>query len=299
MNHVELPVVITPTRAESGARCHRRHFLGDVINKSLYSSPSLEFGSLLHAGVGAHWLGKDWVSVIRKEWHDRFETTTVSQESVSLDMGMSMMEYYVNNAGLAGPFNDSADDWKLVDVEQRFRIAIADAELSFQMDRVLYSKSQDWLVVGDLKSAARLDARWERQWETSLQMKLYKLGVKEVFQHTGKLDVFIEGLYKNVPSKIRYYVCPDWSKDTLGEAAFNAVHIADLDKGIIEQCRREDGTYDVALAEELGVRYTPVNYNDCYSYGVECPFRRVCTADVEERVGILRGEYTEKVEEDY
>lgn len=299
MNHLQLPVVITPTRAELGARCHRRHFLSDVLCKSLYSSPSLEFGSLIHAGGSSHWLGKDWESVIKSEWKTRFETTAVSQESVSLEMAMAMMEYYVANAKLAGPYQDAADDWVLVDVEQRFEMPVKEHLLSFQMDRIVYSKSQNWLVIGDIKTAARLDKRWERQWEKSLQMKLYRLGSQTVFGHDGKLDVFIEGLYKHVPSKIQYYSCPEWSPALLGEAAFNAVNIASLDREIIEACQIGDDTFSLERAEELAVRYTAVNYGDCFSYGVECPFHRICVADVDERVGILRGEFTEKIEEDY
>src|SRR5687767_3476499 len=124
MHHLQLPVVITPSRAELGARCHRRHFLSDVLSKTLYSSPSLEFGSLLHAGGAAHWLKKDWRSVIMNEWNTRFEMTSVSQESVSLEMAMAMMEYYAKNAELAGPFQNAADDWVLVDVEQRFNMPL-------------------------------------------------------------------------------------------------------------------------------------------------------------------------------
>lgn len=311
MNHLRLPVVVTPTRAELGARCHRRHFLSDVLCKSLYSSPSLEFGSLIHAAGSAHWaktkfldadlasIADDWRTVVNKEWQTRFVQTNVSQESVSLEMAIAMMEYYEANAQLAGPYQDAADDWVLVDIEQRFEMPVKGHLLSFQMDRIVYSKSQDWLVIGDIKTAARLDKRWEKQWEKSLQMKLYRLGSQTVFGHTGKLDVFIEGLHKHVPSKIQYYSCPEWSPSMLGEAAYNAVNIARLDQEIIEAANNGDGTFSLSKAEELGVRYTPVNYSDCFSYGVECPFHRICVADVDERVGILRGEYTEKIEEDY
>lgn len=305
MNHLSLPVIITPTRAENGSACHRKHFLGDVLNKELFHSPSLEFGSVVHAGAGAHWLSKekkaalDWRTVIQDEWHDRFELTNVSQDNVSIEMAFAMMEYYEANAKLAGPFQDAADDWVLVDAEQRYEMPLREHLLSLQMDRVVYSKSQNWLLIGDLKTAARLDARWEKQWARSLQMKDYKLGVQTIFETAGRIDVFIEGLYKHVPSDIRYYVCPEWSDKMLGEAAFNTVAVAEKDKQLIEMSRMEDGSYSLAKAEEIGVRFTTVNYGNCFTYNSECPFYRVCTADVDERVGILRGEYTEKVEEDY
>lgn len=299
MNHLQLPVVITPTRAENGSACHRKHFLGDILCKTLYSSPSLEFGSLIHAGVGAIWLGKPWRDVIQQEWVERFVKTSVSQDSVSLEMAVAMMKYYEANAKLAGPFQDAADDWKLVDAEQRYEMGLRNHLLSLQMDRVVYSKSQNWLLIGDLKTAARLDARWDKQWERSLQMKDYKLGVQTIFGHEGRLDVFVEGLHKHVPSAIRYYVCPEWSPKQLGEAAFNTVAVAEKDHQLIEMSRMGNGLISLEKAEEIGVRFTTVNYGNCFTYNSECPFYRVCTADVDERVGILRGEYTEKIEEDY
>src|SRR6476646_9079959 len=130
--HLTLIIVVTPTNVETASRCHRRHFLSDILSKALYSSPSLEFGSLLHAGVGNYWLDRDWRSVIKDEWRTRFELTDVSKEKVSLELANGMMEYYVDNAELAGPFASAADDWQLVDVEQRFSIPIKDAMLSFQ-----------------------------------------------------------------------------------------------------------------------------------------------------------------------
>lgn len=303
-NHLQLPVVITPTRAEAGARCHRRHFLGDILNRARYYSASLEFGSLVHAGVAAHWLGRDWHSALAHEWQTRFEANPqVSQESVSLQMAEAMLEYYVANATIAGPFTDQGD-WQRVDVEQRFEVPMDDCVLSFQADRIVYNKAEDWLVVVDLKTAARLDQRWERNWETSLQMKLYKASLRKVFQTEGRIDVVIEGLLKHVPSSIRHYVCPDWSQGLLDEAVRNALTIAKLDEDVIQHAQEvnEDltlGAINLAKAEELAVEFTPVNYGDCYSYNVECPFRRICTADIPERVGILRGEFFEGTGEEY
>lgn len=307
MNHLQLPVVITPTRVEQGCRCHRRHFLGDVLGKQRFYSASLEFGSVIHAGAAAHWLNRDVEKAITDEWNKRFEQNPkVSQESVSLQMALAMMDYYAKHAQIAGPFTDQGN-WKRVDVEQRFELPLKDAKLSFQSDRTAYDIDQNWLVVADTKSAGRLDARWDKQWEVSLQMKLYKAGAKQVFQTGGRVDVVVEGLLKDVPSNLRYYVCPDWSDEILGEAAFNALQVASLDRDIIEQCVSTVGnasgdvakTYNLAKAEELGVRFTPINYGDCYSYGQECPFRQICVAEIDERVALLRGEYWESTEESY
>jgi len=317
MPKLNLPVVITPSRAELGTRCHRRHFLNDALCRVRGTSASLEFGSVIHAGAFAYWLKRDWREAITNEWNTRFEgpVTPDFADKLSLEMALAMGEFYVNNVKLAGPYQEAADDWQLVDVEQRFEIPIKDAVLSFQCDRLVYSKSQDWLLVGDLKTAGRLDARWEKQWETSLQMKLYAAGTKTVFDHYGQVSVFIEGLYKHVPSDIRYFACPDWSQGLLQEAIFNAHNVAQMDEEILIRGHEaqlvvpvhRDHTLtpekrmmpNVEKIEELAVRYTPVNYGDCYSYNQECPYRRICVADLEERVGILRSEYTVKEVEDY
>lgn len=314
MSKLQLPVIITPTRAELGARCHRRHFLADILSKARYFSPSLEFGSVVHAGAAAHWLNvkqpvvdedslaiietETWRPIVQSEWSKR----KIESESMTLKLAESMLEHYVQNAQLAGPFTEQGN-WQLVDVEQRFELPLMDTKLSFQCDRVVYDKAQNWMVIVDSKTAARLDSKWDRQWETSLQMKLYRAGAKHVFQTGGRIDVVIEGILKHVPSAIRYYVCPEWSDSLLKEAIHNAWLIASMDKDLVEQScdavtlrDAQDNVITKQVPNEekalaLAVALTPVNYFDCYSYGIECPFRRICVADVDERVAIVKGEY--------
>lgn len=303
MSKLQLPVVITPTRAELGARCHRRHFLADILGKARYVSPSLAIGSVGHTGFAGHWLNQDVRGLMADEW---VKQKLDDSSKISLKTLEAILDQYAREAKLAGPFQDQGD-WKLVDVEQRFEIPLKDTKLSFQCDRIVYDKAQNWLVVVDSKTAGRLDARWDKQWELSLQMKLYRAGVKHVFDTGGRIDIVVEGVLKDVPSVIRYYVCPEWSDGILAEAAHNAYVIAGMDKDVIEQGSNEvagvDGVLtkviDLAKIEQLAVNFTPVNYMDCYSYGVECPFRRLCTANVEERVPILHGEYFDNEEESY
>lgn len=302
MSHIKLPIVVTPTRVELGLRCHRKHAFSDILSRARYYSPSLEFGSVVHAGVGAHWLGTKfpnqphWGTAIGAEWNKRFVQKDTSQESVSLAMATSMMEHYVENAQLAGPFSDEGG-YTLVDVEQRFEVPFdmdgsGTGLISFQCDRIV--AKDDHIVVVDTKTAQRLDARWERQWELSLQMKIYKGLVKQVFDNKN-VDIVIEGLLKHVPSDIRYYVCPDWSDLQLGEALYAATAIAKQDELLITSEGKLRSKEEI---EELACKYTLPNYGECYSYNIECPFRRICIADVPERVSILRGEYFELPEEE-
>ncbi len=236
MAKVQLPVVITPTRAELAARCHRRHFLSDILGKARYVSPSLGMGTVMHTGFSSHWLyvrgdkTSDWHKSISEEWQKQ----KIEHEGLTLALAEAMMKHYESNALIAGPLT-SQGDFKLVDVEQRFEIPLRDIKLSFQMDRVVYDKDQDWMVIVDSKTAGRLDAKWERQWETSVQMKLYRAGAKQVFGHVGRLDIVVEGVLKHVPSDLRYYVCPEWSDGLLAEAGHNAYVHAAMDRDLIER----------------------------------------------------------------
>lgn len=302
MNKVQLPVVITPSRTEVGTRCHRRHFLGDILSRARYFSPSLEFGSVIHAGAAQYWLNERSnkmtklptpAMAVSDEWGKR----KVESESLTLQLAQSIIIDYQQNAKLAGPFSDQGD-FKLVDVEQRLELDLApDIKMTFQCDRIVYDKDQNWLVVVDSKTSQRLDQRWDKQWELSLQMKLYRVGVIETLQTGGRVDIVVEGILKHSPSSLRYYICPEWSDGILLEAKRQAAMIAELDKDIMTDPL--GGLYDLKQIEEYAVSLTPVNYQDCYSYNVECPFRRICTADVENRVAILHGEYFELEEESY
>lgn len=312
MSKLQLPVVITPTRVELANRCHRRHFLADILGKARYFSPSLEFGSVIHAGVAAHWLKlKDGSQLdpfvaMNAEWTKR----KVESDSLTLPLAEAMLRDYQQKASLAGPFTDQGN-FKLVDVEQRFELPLRDSKLSFQMDRVVYDQDQNWMVIVDSKTAQRLDSRWDKQWETSIQMKLYRAGAMQVFQTGGRVDIVVEGILKHAPSDVRYYVCPEWSESLLKEAVHQAYMAVSLDRELIEQSSdvvnlaNLDGEIEQKLLPNadkaliLGVAMTPVNYQDCFSYGIECPFRRLCVADVEHRVDLVKAEYFDIQTEDY
>lgn len=292
MSKLELPVIVTPSRIELGLRCKRRHAIGDLLQYSRYRAPSLHFGTVIHSGAGAWWLTGSQakaLGIVQADWAQRFTGPTVD---LSLELAMAMTEYYVLNAELAGPFSQEDGEWQIVSVEDRLEIPLGpDAKLSFQTDRVLWNQTTKHLVVVDTKTAGRFDKKWIRQWETSLQMKLYKAAASAVYGFDPRIiDVVIEGVLKDIPCKIQYVTCPEWSPAVLGEAVEQAKHIANGDKqGILLGTKEEQ--------EEWAVNHTEVNYQDCYSYGVECQFRRLCTAEPEQRAALLHSEYT-KIPED-
>jgi len=303
---ITLPVVVTPTRVELGLRCYRRHALADILQRARYKSPSLEFGSVIHAGAAAWWRSaildgdvarRDAIHAVTLEWNRRFEQQDVSQKDVSLDLAVAMIERYTMTASMRGPFELEVGDWQFVTVEDRIEVPLVGGyKLSFQTDRVVYNKTNAHLVIIDTKTAARLDKRWERQWETSLQMKLYKAGAAKAYDFpVENVDVVVEGVLKDVPSVVRYVPCPDWSPATLDEAVQQAIYIASRDEALIVY----DGLpRNLSLIEEDAVNKTALNYMSCFEYGVECPFRRLCVAEPEERVAILRSEYFEIDEAD-
>jgi hypothetical protein len=310
MSHIKLPIVITPSRVDGALKCHRKHVLQDVLSKAAYYSPSLEFGSVIHAGVNNYWLARKfnkiptWEAAIEKEWHERFELRPqVSTKSVSLAMAKGMMQGYAESASLGGEL--FTDGYELMDCEQRFEIPIPlddhHALLSFQCDRVLYEKNnRNHIVIVDTKTASRLDARWERQWETSIQMRLYKLAAMELFQ-TDQVDILIEGVLKHVPTVVKYHSPPDWSKLQLAEALHAAKSIAIRDENLIvaqvghQAMDKNEPILRLrtqAELEEIAVKFTIPNYGECFSYNIECSFWKICSADFPDRLDILHsGEY--------
>lgn len=301
MTKIELPVVVTPSRCELALRCYRRHVLSDILQRAKYYSPSLEFGSVMHAGVAAYWRCADKTSgealnaaltVIAQEWQKRFEQRVIRAGDLTLAMAEAMMVNYAKTAELAGPFALETPDWQIVSIEDRLEVPLVlpgtTGKLSFQTDRVLYNKERDHLVVVDTKTAGRFDKRWERQWETSLQMKLYKAGAVRAYDLPPEnIDVVIEGLLKHVPSEVRYVPCPEWSVEMLNEAVSMAQHVAWRDYELISD---EDMSRDAALVIEDAL-VAPCSYDECFSYGVECAFRQLCVAEPSDRAAILAAEY--------
>lgn len=290
MMKLPLPVILTPSRSETASRCQRRHTLANVMHKARYLSPSLEFGSVIHAGAGAKWKRGSLITpihAVQVEWENRFVKNNLTGKDLSLELAVGMIAQYDSQASLAGPF-EWMGPWQIVSVEERLELNVAPGiTLSLQTDRVVYNKERDHIVVLDTKTAGRMDARWAKQWELSLQMKLYKYAMQKLYGNAN-VDVVIEGLCKDLPLKIQYIPVPDWSTAVLEEAKNQFIKLAERDR---ETLMNPD-------LEDYAVNHTLTNYQDCMSYGIECPFRLLCVADPEERVGLLRGEYF-NVESEY
>lgn len=301
MSKLQLPVIVTPSRVELGLRCYRRHVIGDLLQRIKYKSPSLAFGTVGHAGAGAWWVTQDSNKAqmaIVNEFHARFDGPS---NDLTVELAQAMLRDYVAQATLAGPFTNEAGTWQLVSAEDRLEVPLrlpggGEAKLSFQTDRVVWNQTTRHLVIVDTKTAGRLDKKWLRQWESSLQMKLYKAGNAKAYDFdVDQVDVVIEGWLKDVPSRVQYVVCPNWSQEILDEAVQQAVSIATRDDRIV-------GVYDqtnFAAIEEWAVNKTEINYMSCFEYGVECPYRQdICLNEPNQRVAALHAEFFEISEED-
>src|SRR6266576_906804 len=186
MAKLSLPIIVTPSRVELGLRCYRRHVLSDVLQRVRYKSPSLEFGTIGHVGANTWWLTGDVNKAqlaMASEFSRRLPSPT---PDLTIELAQAMLRHYIENATLAGPFMQEPGSWQLVTVEDRLEVPIKlpsgiAAKLSFQSDRVVWNSTTGHLVIVDTKTAGRLDKKWTRQWETSLQMKLYKAGAAKAY----------------------------------------------------------------------------------------------------------------------
>lgn len=303
---VQLPVVLTATRAELGSRCHRRHVLSDGLEYGLYKSPAAAFGNIIHAGAATWW---KWTSgytdamnaahaysammeTVKQEW----ERQAITSDKYSLAMAERMMEAYTQQATLAGVFTGVAD-WKVLQIEDRVRVPLGDHIFSFQNDRALADFDSGRILLVDTKTTSRPDAKWRAQWSRSLQMKLYRKAVQIQYPDRD-IDILVEGIDKNVKPKLHYVVTPHWSDGLLDEAVRQFEEIASKDAELYRRHLLADGSFDIAGLEEDALVNTSHNYEDCYSYGMACPFTKLCDAEPEDRAGILHAEY-KHIEQDY
>lgn len=273
--------VTTPTRVESGSRCHRRHLLSNIAEKGKYKSAAAAFGTCLHAGTAEWWRSSDPAKVLEAgsaEW--RAQQSTMNEKH-SLELLTAMLTKYTMNAKLGGPFDEQ---FQVVTIEERLPVTFEGVSLNFQLDRLLSIDNQR-LVLVDTKSASRLDARWRSQWDRSLQQKLYMAAVQKLYDMP--CQVVMEGVSKTAKADIEYYICPEWTDAQLDEAVNQARWIQKKDKAYLDILTLEG---EQAMLEAM-LNQSEFNPEDCFSYNVECPFLPLCNADPMQRLGLLLADY--------
>jgi len=290
--NINLPIIGTPSRTELAARCHRRHFIGDVLclKRKKRDECHVSVGTVVHAGA-AKWWGTSDVGAAIQRAHEEYE---------ELRQWITMPEYtpefvcehlirrYTEQASVAGLFEP--EGWEIVTIEERVVLNLGpEATISFQLDRLVQDADRQ-LVLVDTKTAGRIDKRWRQQWVLNLQQKLYAYSVREVYGRPLTAH-FIEGLEKSPKAPLEYVPLPLWSDGELTEAASLFRRLVQRDAALVAEATGMGGVVDLDRLYELAVVATDFNPHDCFSYGRECEMFKICTAPVEERVGLLKDEF--------
>ena len=281
---IRLPIVLSPTRAELGSRCHRRHFLSDVVDRRSYNSPAAAFGTVKHVGVGTWWQTRNAqlsYDKMEKSWRQLRPTG----DKHSWAMAHKLLTNYMAKISLAGPL---PGNWEIIQLEQRANVEIEGMILSFQIDRLLQNDKGDIALI-DLKTAGRLDQRWRDQWPRNLQMKLYRRGLELLDFEWRNFYLIIEGVQKSASWKKEYVMCPEWSESILDEAEEQWLKVAREDDRLLLRAKLFTDTDEEMRAEceRIGVTETSFNYGDCFSYYYACPYLDICTAAPEQRYAML------------
>jgi hypothetical protein len=278
--------------------------LSDILEFGKAKSAAASFGSVMHAAVAAWWQNSEVDApsrlaishaTIETAWQEHF-ADVADPGTHTIELAHAMFDGYMPQAKPVGPFSDIGN-WQRVSVETRLELPLASAYvLSFMQDRVYYNREQDWLVIVDLKTASRLDARWQSQWYRSLQMKLYRLAGQLIYQ-PSQLDIVIEGLQKGAKPKLQYLALPAWSAELLREAEQQFAHIARSDYNLLQRSILDSNVIDISTLEDLALTETAVNYADCNSYNYECAFLPLCTAEPDERKALLHASYKQIIQD--
>lgn len=284
---------LTPSRAESSARCHRRHGIAHLLGrgKTGAGATSANLGTVLHTGAGVWWETADENAVIAavdKAYREE------GIESHTIEEVQQMLAVYRSQATIAGPYT-AIDEWKVVLSEERVKTTLGGEQISFKVDRFLEGRNTGMMLVVDLKSSSYMNARWREQWKRSLQQKLYNKVLRDFYDR--EIVTVIEGLQKK-SVKVEYVVAPSWSQSQLDEAERLFVDLSKRDTALYDLCTN-DGQLDEDCFMNVVLNETSFNYEDCYAYNTPCPFLSLCDAEPEERVGLLLSDYEVVEQEEY
>lgn len=293
----ELPVTISPSRAQQAERCQRRHSVANVLGMEPIDAPThhRDFGTAIHEAAAAWWeegSEQPAVEALERSWEPSIEATS----DLTLELAKFMVRYYCADANLAGKHWATDAAWTVEAVEERIELELSeDVVLSFRLDRLARCADTDppaWVVV-DTKTSSRFGRYWTRErWLTNLQQKLYHKAVEE---HYGiELDGhYIEGVLKSAPSEIRY-VALDWPKAVLAEALEHARRLAMRDAELV---RKAEGSASALV--ELVARETATNGDDCFAFGRQCECFELChETPPNQRIALIASDF-EEVEQEW
>lgn len=281
--NVTLPLTITPSRVGEAAKCHRAHFVRNVLClEPLGEVPAaLTFGTSLHAAAAAKWRGLGG-AVMRAAALATFQADGGGDDRHTAALLEQLVTQYDMTALPIGPHwsGDLAGTTvRALAVEERITLDLGPlATLSFQLDRLMQVDLPGLpSVVGlvDTKSASRCDQRWRRQWALDLQQRLYQAAVRR--QYGVPLDVHVvEGVEKFGTGSITYVPIDLYDDSTLDEAIAHAIRLVQRDAKIVAQAQRDDGTVDMDDLLWRAVIQTDISPTHCFDWGRTCALYDAC-----------------------
>lgn len=306
-DYLRLPVIVTPTRVELGARCYRRHVLSDLLQlkpKGSKMDGNLVFGQLYHLGTDIFWQNvcdangypngdrlqayRAMWAIVAAAWDKQWPYVALTDRTsyMSKELLQSLLQEYAKNARLAG---DLPGNWRLVNSETRFgTMPLADSELHYKVDRVVANDDGETAIV-DTKTANGLGPQWVRSQELSLQQRMYAALEARRLGHVGY--VLIEGVAKKGQVGLIEYVWLNqtWDDQFIDESMLLAQQIISKDKRFVTKV---DGNRGLALSTALTMAHeVPFNLMDCRSYFRDCEYEPLCSSNPIMRVGLANSDY--------
>lgn len=296
---LSLPVILSPTRVELAARCERRHLLSDYLHLETYKSPSTAFGTQVHLGVHARW--RSWqagdtgiqqldasLTAALASWPEE-----ASGGYHSPELARTLLTNYMADGKLACHSPHPQDEYVILAMEERMHAPLGpDMVLSFQVDRLLLHEPTDTLLIVDTKTSARPDERWARGMRRSVQQRAYNALIAQAYGRTVG-EHYVEAFDKKSMKRATIYERLDtfWTSRYVGEALDLAYTMAARDLHALQSVAEVSPDGQLEVSEHDLMRWAATeasfNYQDCYSYYVECEFLGVCDASPDERVALL------------
>jgi len=306
--YLQLPVRLSPTRAELSGRCFRRHLLADILRRFKYKSASALFGTYTHAGTAAWWRYSVLEAVSLPQAYDNMMAAALEPEGGwkiddddkkhGKDTLRAMLDKYAVSAKLAG---ELPGRWEIVQLEERGWLDVAAGrQMPYQMDRLIQSLDDpDVRAVVDTKTSARPDQRWRDSMSRSIQQRLYRHANEH---HLGRpvAHTIIEGLPKNGKdlSPVYHWASLGWTPAYVQEAVdfwhFCAENLEDFILEVREIAGESVDDSDLLYMTALSgaVLHPSFNTQDCLAYNFPCPYMTMCDTDPGDRLGLALSDYT-------
>ena len=290
--NVSLPIVGSPSRAETALACERRHVLGDIVCRQPVQRDegSMSVGTVVHAGAAAWWRTGD-LSKVEQSIAEAY--AKLGEMPFTCEWLQELGRQYAAQAKLCAVHSTG----QIVAVEERVIVDLGPAaKLSFKIDRL----TRDPWVLVDTKTKGKwgpaFERKWEAKWRRSVQQMLYQWAVRH--EYGVRPAHFIEAVVKELPTRVYYVPLPEWTDAQLEEVVREFVALCQRDAALVASAMLPGGEVDVDRLLYLAATATRFNFDNCEAFNRPCQYLPLCLANPAERLGLLLAEY-EHVEPEY